>query len=1219
VPERSRPDRIVRRTFGHRVARIAALVVLAGAACERSAPPAPRAGLHPVEEEARVAVPGGRVTVTGGNLTLARTLLDLETRIGALAIGGLYHSAAGEWRWSFELERLDGRFVDATGAEHDVSTVPDGAIVPGTDWVKLDASRMKTRGGLVHVFDGAGRLAAIHWSSDPYPRVRAVTGMVGAVVRTVALEQCVDAASCEPLYTLEWDARARLVAVEDRAGRRAELGWDAAGRLVATRDAGDVADGLPGDRYVWTGDLVTSLVTSDGERVAYHHVGGRVVAVGPEGPGSPTHVFAYQRLGADANRTTWTAPGGAVTVYDWDDARRVRRRELADLGEVTRLEWDGPRVARLEWPDGRVVERAWSAGHLVSETLPNGNVRRFQWNPDGVHRLSPFSGAPVAVSDDLGPILSVAYDTAGRPVEIRDGAGDLRRLAWDGLELVSLTPPAGLPVEYEGYGEHGFPTRILIGGEVVDEPSYDAVGNRLRGRDPDDPTATSTPGVVERTFDADRNVASLIVADEAGGSVVERTIVVRRRADGRPVRIERPYGGDTEHVYDALGRRVARRERIDGAWQTTVFEWDDAGRLVAEEKPNGMRREVAYDAAGRPLTVSTLRDGVLETVLTSTWQDGRLVAVHDSVRDATETYAYDAAGRVTRTVYARGEATELAYDARDRLTDVTLRLPDGSVLGALGIAYDGADREVSIREGGAAGPELLGRLYEAGRLVETRYGNGLTRTYAYEASGRSWQSSTTTAAEGRWVADTLIQVSPSPGLVLFGFETRTADPLGLVSDPPPDSAPGEVSTIETYWLDSGAGPRPQGMRLRMAHYHLALGTTEYDALGNRLKVEQVPFNSQYGDIRDFVYNGEHNRLLEVRRREDLGADPVTERTYAYDEAGFVTSIDGLPVEWNAQGRVTSVGGLASFEWDAAGRPISRTVLGETTIHWFGGRLEAAAGELPRHLDLGEVRVDLAEGDHRYRHLGPRRNVKFVTDAAGNVVAHHWYGAYGRLATFGPEDDDRGFAGGTHAAGFVVLGARILDPAAGRFLSPDPVETWLDPYAYTWGNPVQLWDPGGLHPDGVPPGPPGEATAARILGAVLGGVGGVLVLTPIPAARIAGSVFIFLGIAAEAVSTALRDDAMRAAASGSASSHVPPIPAAGFATKEICSGGECVTQPRYRPRREPNPGGGFMPGGGGGAGGIDVPSGCSAGTCAFAPLPALLLPWVMCRRARRVAS
>jgi RHS repeat-associated protein len=906
-------------------------------------------------------------------------------------------------------------------------------------------------------------------------------------------------------------------------------------------------------------------------------------------------------------------------VYDWDDARRVRRRELVGPGEAMELDWDGLRVARVEWPDGRVLERVWSAGRVVSATLPNGNVRHFQWSPEGVNRLAPTADAPLAVSDDLGPILSVTYDAAGRPVEIFDGAGDVRRLAWNGTELVSFTPPAGPPREYQGYGEHGFPTRIVIDGEVVDESVYDAVGNRLRGRDLDDPTATSTPGVVERRFDADRNVVGLVVADEAGGIVVERTIIVHRRADGRPLRIERPYGGDTEYVYDALGRRVARRERVDGAWQTTVFEWDDAGRLVAEQKPNGMRREIGYDVAGRPVTLSTLRDGVLETVLSSTWQDGRLVATHDSVRDATETYTYDAAGRVTRTVHALGEATELAYDARDRLIDVTLRLPDGSALGSLGIAYDGADREVSIREGGAAGPELLGRFYESGRLVETRYGNGLTRAYAYDAGGLAWQGSTTTADDGTWVGETLIQSVPSSEFAVFGFDTRTADPLGLVADPPPGSAPGEVSTTETYWLDVGEGARPQGMRLRMAHYHLALGTTEYDALGNRLKVEQVPFNSQYGDIRDFVYNDEHNRLLEIRRRDELDADPVTERTYAYDEAGFVTSIDGLPVAWNAQGRVTSVGGLASFQWDAAGRPIARTVLGETTVHWFGGRLEAPEGELPRHLDLGEVRIDFAGGDHRYRHFGPRRNVKFVTDAAGNVVAHHWYGAYGRLATFGPDDDDRGFAGGTHAAGFVVLGARILDPDAGRFLSPDPVEPWLDAYAYTWGNPVQLWDPGGLEPQGTPTGPPVASTVAGIFGKLFLGLGAVLYPSPVPWAKAVGGGLIVLGAGLEGVSQGLRDDAARDAAGSTSRPEIPPIPAAGFETEETCVDGECVTHPDWFPRRRGSPGGGGPGSGGLGFDGIDIPSGCSAGTCAFAPLPAFFLPWVIRRRARRIVA
>ena len=54
-----------------------------------------------------------------------------------------------------------------------------------------------------------------------------------------------------------------------------------------------------------------------------------------------------------------------------------------------------------------------------------------------------------------------------------------------------------------------------------------------------------------------------------------------------------------------------------------------------------------------------------------------------------------------------------------------------------------------------------------------------------------------------------------------------------------------------------------------------------------------------------------------------------------------------------------------------------------------------------------MRVEFGEGEHRYRHVGPRGNVRFVTDATGAVVAHHVYGPYGHLTRYGPEAEARG--------------------------------------------------------------------------------------------------------------------------------------------------------------------------------------------------------------------
>jgi RHS repeat-associated protein len=297
------------------------------------------------------------------------------------------------------------------------------------------------------------------------------------------------------------------------------------------------------------------------------------------------------------------------------------------------------------------------------------------------------------------------------------------------------------------------------------------------------------------------------------------------------------------------------------------------------------------------------------------------------------------------------------------------------------------------------------------------------------------------------------------------------------------------------------------------------------------------------------------------------------------------------------------------------------VLGEEKVYWFGGRMEAPPGATPAHLDLGEVRLDLAGGEHLYRHFDMRGNVKFVTDAAGTVVAHHGYGAYGREVTYGPSDDARGFAGGAQAAEFVVLGARVLDAEAGRFLSPDPVDPWLDSYAYTWGNPLHFWDPGGLEPQPVPQGPPVAATVLDIMGDVVTGAGTIITAIAPGWAKVIGGVLIAAGTALKGLATGIRDDAARRGASWGESIHngYALVPAGDIGWFKPCS--ECRVYPgdpprplrRARPAPPPSPGArgiGFDLGGAATGCGMTYP-------CGLGPELVLLLPWLLGRRRRRL--
>jgi RHS repeat-associated protein len=84
---------------------------------------------------------------------------------------------------------------------------------------------------------------------------------------------------------------------------------------------------------------------------------------------------------------------------------------------------------------------------------------------------------------------------------------------------------------------------------------------------------------------------------------------------------------------------------------------------------------------------------------------------------------------------------------------------------------------------------------------------------------------------------------------------------------------------------------------------------------------------------------------------------------------------------------------------------------------------------------------------------------------GGVQRRQHHAAHQRGAA-----EDQGFVGQRHdaGAGLICLNARYMDPERGRFIQPD----WRDPnqpgvgtnrYAYSFNDPVNLRDPGGMRP------------------------------------------------------------------------------------------------------------------------------------------------------------
>jgi RHS repeat-associated protein len=992
----------------------------------------------------------GHVNAVGGNLVVQRSDLAIDTHLGTVDVGAVYNSASASWRWSFDSTYGKILFTDETGATHDTSGLEVDEAIPGTEWVRAEGRRIKTKAGQVHTYGQDRRLRWIHWGQASFPRIEFERGPAAAGSPLLSVRQCASAYICFAIYTFSHDQAGRVIAIDDRAGRRAEFSWIGS-RIALARSAFEVAEGLPGTQYGYEGGLLSSITTSEGERTEIDYDGPQVISIRSIGTGDPTDTFHYSGK-VDGLYTTrhWDACGDERT-YTYDAQRRLHEIRSLAVDETTRWTWDGLRpITRID-PDATTRFFTFVGDDLVAEVEPSGNVRTFTYAAGAMDRTEPRHRPLLRVEDDLGLVEEHAYDADGHRISWTNGAGETTSFSYDADgHLREKLRPSGDLRRYELFAENGHAQEIWAPASILPDQHrrFDDVGNRTFGSLGDQP---GPGGVSLRGYDAGRNLRSVTLED--GG-----VMTIDVRSDGQRSRISRPNGDDHEMDYDPLGRLVERRERVEGVWQTTTFEYDAVGNRTALVRPNGMRQELSFDAAGRVVLVRNFRNGVLEGERTLVYQGGRLVASSDTIRGGTEYPTFDAAGRLVHVWHVDGSSSSYGYDARSRRTWVTYVNSDFTSLRTVGFAYDGADREIEIRDGSAV---VLARTYEDARLSNVRYGNGFVRTFSYLPDADVLAGSETHDAAGTLIETT--SLSRSLQLPAASLEVVTTTAGGV-----------DTTTSETYTLSPFTDQSLFTNRARVTHFEDNAGERDlsYDGKSNLLTEGSTVF----------TFNAEKNRLLSI----DAGAGPPL--SYSYDPAGFTTSRGSVPITWMANGRIASHGNDV-FAWDVLGNPLSSTVDGLETRMLFDGTVAADGNGVPLRIDFDEVTIDLATGGHLYRHLDFRRNVKFTSDDEGLTRSHYAYSPYGLEEIHGADDDPLRFVARAEVGDLVLMGARVYDPAAARFLSPDPIFQEINQYAYTLGNPIWFHDRDGTHPT------PQTGSSQNVqLGNTLVAVGNSLLLT-----------------------------------------------------------------------------------------------------------------------------
>ncbi|MGI5506294.1 polymorphic toxin-type HINT domain-containing protein [Lentzea sp. CA-135723] len=232
----------------------------------------------------------------------------------------------------------------------------------------------------------------------------------------------------------------------------------------------------------------------------------------------------------------------------------------------------------------------------------------------------------------------------------------------------------------------------------------------------------------------------------------------------------------------------------------------------------------------------------------------------------------------------------------------------------------------------------------------------------------------------------------------------------------------------------------------------------------------------------------------VKQVDTTGPNGTSQDKFTYDASGNTTSRsisgDTQTLDYDAEGRVSKVkeagGAESTFVYDADGGRLIAREPSATTLYVFGQQIR-----LEKNTTTPSWTRYYSHNGHVVAQRNSISGLKWLlSDHQGTEIAAVNAGpglavASRRQTPFGESRGNpatpwntQGFVGGTREeSGLTRVGARMYDPAAGRFLSADPIIDNNDPqqlngYAYSNNSPVTFSDPTGLlaggqcGPDGI---------------------------------------------------------------------------------------------------------------------------------------------------------
>ncbi|MDP9351424.1 MAG: hypothetical protein M3P51_07790, partial [Chloroflexota bacterium] len=733
------------------------------------------------------------------------------------------------------------------------------------------------------------------------------------------------------------------------------------------------------------GDVL--IPSEDGAEVFRFNSGGRHLTTLDALTGTVRLTFTYDAGGRLSKMTD--ADGNATTIEH--DADGDPTAIVGPGGARTHLTVDSNGyLSRITSPAGEAINLANTAsGLLASFTDPKGSTSTFTYDSQGrlVKDQGPEGSSTTLSRTEIGDSYTITKTTSlGRSTTYK-----VERLRTGEQRRTTVNPSGGQTVvltRTDGSQLGTYPDGSSMELVRVPDPRWGMQAPIMASLKVKQPSGLTRAVTASRTVTLGATKDPLSLQSQQDVMAVNgRPTQITYEAASRTLKSVSPQGRESTAILDATGRTISLTPAKGLDPITLTY---DAKGNVTKETRGSLSFSYTYDAGGHRLTRTDVAGNVRR-------------------------YAWDAADRLTQMTLPGGQVYRYSYDANGNRTSITM--PNGS---RHDLAYTGLNQAAAYSPHGNApyaraynaDRQLTGVGLPGGRTVDNTYdagGRPVGESYAEAAVAYSYGASdptervsgiTRTPTSGAGAAEMVLSYDGdlvkelSNSGATQGTYSYTYDSNNWLTAMNLSSGSDTVNTALSRDRDGlllGYGPftltrgGPGGAPSRISGDTHSMALT-YDSLA-RLANKSQTVNGQAQYQAAISYNN----LGQISSSEETVRGGAHTYDYAYDANGQLTEVkrDGATVEryaYDANGNRTSrqvgEGAVESATYDAQDRLTRRG--GVDYSFNSDGYLTARGGDTFTYSARGELLQAVVDGGTiRYAYDGLSRRVG-RTDASGTT-------------------------------------------------------------------------------------------------------------------------------------------------------------------------------------------------------------------------------------------